>query len=81
MKMKYDESDNAIIRASRAVTDRVTDFLGNVPSHLLLLFQYPHSHCHFIMKSEDNKAIFKSQIVLLENGGYAIPSLMRSNFV
>lgn len=28
MKMKYDESDNALIRASRAVTDRVTDFLG-----------------------------------------------------
>lgn len=30
MKMKYDESDNALIRASRAVTDRVTDFLGDV---------------------------------------------------
>ncbi|XP_061587964.1 mitochondrial import inner membrane translocase subunit TIM44-like [Cololabis saira] len=28
MKMKYDESDNTLIRASRAVTDRVTDFLG-----------------------------------------------------
>lgn len=33
MKMKYDESDNALIRASRAVTDRVTDFLGN--AHIL----------------------------------------------
>lgn len=31
MKMKYDESDNALVRASRAVTDRVTDFLGNAP--------------------------------------------------
>lgn len=31
--MKYDESDNALIRASRAVTDRVTDFLGN--AHIL----------------------------------------------
>uniref|UniRef100_A0A8P4FVR4 Mitochondrial import inner membrane translocase subunit TIM44 n=1 Tax=Dicentrarchus labrax TaxID=13489 RepID=A0A8P4FVR4_DICLA len=30
MKMKYDESDNALIRASRAVTDRVTDFLGGL---------------------------------------------------
>nr|XP_056723558.1 mitochondrial import inner membrane translocase subunit TIM44 [Euleptes europaea] len=30
MKMKYDESDNAIIRASRAVTDKVTDFIGGL---------------------------------------------------
>ncbi|TNM97839.1 hypothetical protein fugu_014085 [Takifugu bimaculatus] len=30
MKMKYDESDNALIRASRAVTDKVTDFLGGL---------------------------------------------------
>uniref|UniRef100_A0A8C7Z3G4 Mitochondrial import inner membrane translocase subunit TIM44 n=1 Tax=Oryzias sinensis TaxID=183150 RepID=A0A8C7Z3G4_9TELE len=30
MKMKYDESDNALIRASRAMTDRVTDFLVNI---------------------------------------------------
>uniref|UniRef100_A0A665UXI8 Mitochondrial import inner membrane translocase subunit TIM44 n=1 Tax=Echeneis naucrates TaxID=173247 RepID=A0A665UXI8_ECHNA len=30
MKMKYDESDNALIRASRALTDRVTDFLGGL---------------------------------------------------
>lgn len=28
MKMKYDESDNMVIRASRAMTDRVTGFLG-----------------------------------------------------
>lgn len=28
MKMKYDESDNAFIRASRAVTDRMTDLIG-----------------------------------------------------
>lgn len=32
MKMKYDESDNALIRASRAVTDRVTDFVGEALS-------------------------------------------------
>uniref|UniRef100_A0A3Q3A850 Mitochondrial import inner membrane translocase subunit TIM44 n=1 Tax=Kryptolebias marmoratus TaxID=37003 RepID=A0A3Q3A850_KRYMA len=30
MKMKYDESDNALIRASRAMTDKVTDFLGGL---------------------------------------------------
>lgn len=30
MKMKYDESDNALARASRAVTDRVTDLLGGL---------------------------------------------------
>ncbi|KAF7651991.1 hypothetical protein LDENG_00102840 [Lucifuga dentata] len=30
MKMKYDESDNALIRASRAVTDRVSDFIGGL---------------------------------------------------
>uniref|UniRef100_A0A8C9XBB8 Mitochondrial import inner membrane translocase subunit TIM44 n=1 Tax=Sander lucioperca TaxID=283035 RepID=A0A8C9XBB8_SANLU len=30
MKMKYDESDNALVRASRAVTDRVTGFLGGL---------------------------------------------------
>uniref|UniRef100_A0A3Q3LJ53 Mitochondrial import inner membrane translocase subunit TIM44-like n=1 Tax=Mastacembelus armatus TaxID=205130 RepID=A0A3Q3LJ53_9TELE len=30
MKMKYDESDNALIRVSRTVTDRVTDFLGGL---------------------------------------------------
>lgn len=28
MKMKYDESDNVIIRASRAVTDKMTDIIG-----------------------------------------------------
>lgn len=30
MKMKYDESDNMVIRASRAMTDRVTGFLGGL---------------------------------------------------
>ncbi|XP_063002962.1 mitochondrial import inner membrane translocase subunit TIM44 [Elgaria multicarinata webbii] len=30
MKMKYDESDNALIRASRAVTDKVTGFIGGL---------------------------------------------------
>ncbi|XP_068175456.1 mitochondrial import inner membrane translocase subunit TIM44 isoform X2 [Antennarius striatus] len=30
MKMKYDESDNAIIRASRAVTDKMTDLIGGL---------------------------------------------------
>ncbi|XP_062306794.1 mitochondrial import inner membrane translocase subunit TIM44 [Osmerus eperlanus] len=30
MKMKYDESDNALIRASRAVTDKMTDILGGL---------------------------------------------------
>ncbi|XP_028641350.1 mitochondrial import inner membrane translocase subunit TIM44 [Grammomys surdaster] len=30
MKMKYDESDNVFIRASRAVTDKVTDMLGGL---------------------------------------------------
>ncbi|KAJ8274127.1 hypothetical protein COCON_G00087520 [Conger conger] len=30
MKMKYDESDNAVIRASRAVTDRVTGLIGGL---------------------------------------------------
>ncbi|XP_036410322.1 mitochondrial import inner membrane translocase subunit TIM44-like [Megalops cyprinoides] len=32
MKMKYDESDNVLIRASRAVTDKVTDLLGGLLS-------------------------------------------------
>ncbi|XP_008329246.1 mitochondrial import inner membrane translocase subunit TIM44 [Cynoglossus semilaevis] len=30
MKMKYDESDNALIRASRAVTDKMTDLIGGL---------------------------------------------------
>lgn len=30
MKMKYDESDNAVIRASRAITDKMTDFIGGL---------------------------------------------------
>uniref|UniRef100_A0A8C6U5Z7 Translocase of inner mitochondrial membrane 44 homolog (yeast) n=1 Tax=Neogobius melanostomus TaxID=47308 RepID=A0A8C6U5Z7_9GOBI len=30
MKMKYDESDNAFIRASRAVTDKMTDVIGGL---------------------------------------------------
>ncbi|XP_014324810.1 mitochondrial import inner membrane translocase subunit TIM44 [Xiphophorus maculatus] len=30
MKMKYDESDNVIIRASRAVTDKMTDIIGGM---------------------------------------------------
>ncbi|XP_076009662.1 mitochondrial import inner membrane translocase subunit TIM44 [Genypterus blacodes] len=30
MKMKYDESDNALIRASRAVTDKMTDVIGGL---------------------------------------------------
>lgn len=28
LKMKYDESDNVMVRASRAVTDRVSQLLG-----------------------------------------------------
>lgn len=31
MKMKYDESDNTLIRASRVMTDKVTDFIGVSP--------------------------------------------------
>lgn len=31
MKMKYDESDNILIRASRAVTDKMTDIIGERP--------------------------------------------------
>ncbi|XP_060231870.1 mitochondrial import inner membrane translocase subunit TIM44 [Meriones unguiculatus] len=30
MKMRYDESDNVLIRASRALTDKVTDLLGGL---------------------------------------------------
>lgn len=30
MKMKYDESDNSFIRASRAVTDKMTDVIGGL---------------------------------------------------
>uniref|UniRef100_A0A673VNK7 Translocase of inner mitochondrial membrane 44 n=1 Tax=Suricata suricatta TaxID=37032 RepID=A0A673VNK7_SURSU len=30
MKMKYDESDNVLIRASRTLTDKVTDLLGGL---------------------------------------------------
>ncbi|KAM9329724.1 mitochondrial import inner membrane translocase subunit TIM44 [Gastrophryne carolinensis] len=30
MKMKYDESDNAFIRASRAITDKVSDLIGGM---------------------------------------------------
>ncbi|KAJ3600167.1 hypothetical protein NHX12_034117 [Muraenolepis orangiensis] len=30
MKMKYDESDNTLVRASRAVTDKMTDLLGGL---------------------------------------------------
>ncbi|XP_063075541.1 mitochondrial import inner membrane translocase subunit TIM44-like [Engraulis encrasicolus] len=30
MKMKYDESDNALVRATRAVTDKVTDLIGGL---------------------------------------------------
>lgn len=36
MKMKYDESDNAFIRVTRAVTDRVTDFVGKLITFVLL---------------------------------------------
>lgn len=41
MKMKYDESDNAFIRASRAVTDKVTDLIGSDPSLSLAYFTHP----------------------------------------
>ncbi|XP_016287762.2 mitochondrial import inner membrane translocase subunit TIM44 isoform X2 [Monodelphis domestica] len=30
MKMKYDESDNTLIRVSRAVTDKITDLVGGL---------------------------------------------------
>ncbi|KAG9480709.1 hypothetical protein GDO78_012265 [Eleutherodactylus coqui] len=30
MKMKYDESDNALIRASRTITDKISDLFGGV---------------------------------------------------
>ena len=33
LKMKYDESDNLVIRASRAVTDRLGDALGGSVTH------------------------------------------------
>lgn len=36
MKMKYDESDNAFIRVTRAVTDRVTDFVGKLITFVFL---------------------------------------------
>lgn len=39
--MKYDESDNAFIRASRAVTDRVTDLIGTGTIPALLLPEQP----------------------------------------
>lgn len=34
MKMKYDESDNTLIRASRAITDKMTDLIGKGNQHL-----------------------------------------------
>ena len=37
MKMKYDESENGLIRASRAVTDTVTGFLGNASLPRIIL--------------------------------------------
>lgn len=37
MKMKYDESDNAFIRASRAVTDKMTDLIGE--RHLIIIYK------------------------------------------
>lgn len=36
MKIKYDESDNVLIRASRALTDKVTDLLGECGFKTLL---------------------------------------------
>ena len=30
LKMRYDESDNIMVRASRAVTDRVSQLLGKI---------------------------------------------------
>ncbi|XP_051979737.1 mitochondrial import inner membrane translocase subunit TIM44-like [Xyrauchen texanus] len=30
MKMKYDESDNSFVRASRAITDKMTDIIGGL---------------------------------------------------
>lgn len=36
MKMKYDESDNVLIRASRALTDKVTDLLGECDFRAIL---------------------------------------------
>lgn len=36
MKTKYDESDNVLIRASRALTDKVTDLLGECGFKTLL---------------------------------------------
>lgn len=41
MKMKYDESENALIRASRAVTDKMTDVLGNL---FTSPYHQPQSH-------------------------------------
>lgn len=36
MKIKYDESDNVLIRVSRALTDKVTDLLGKCGFKTLL---------------------------------------------
>lgn len=47
MKMKYDESDNALIRASRAVTDKMTDLIGDVPTSRPLVFTYERASSKF----------------------------------
>ena len=37
MKMRYDESDNALVRASRAVTEKVSDLMGKLVMAFCLL--------------------------------------------
>lgn len=50
MKMKYDESDNALIRASRAVTDKMTDLIGE----RLLMRKTRHSNVHrFVLRTAE----------------------------
>lgn len=49
MKMKYDESDNAFIRASRAVTDKMTDIIGEQLWELSVLWNTEMLHVSLFM--------------------------------
>lgn len=49
MKMKYDESDNAFIRASRAVTDKMTDIIGEAALGTVAALNHRNVTCILFM--------------------------------
>uniref|UniRef100_A0A3B4A3T1 Tim44-like domain-containing protein n=1 Tax=Periophthalmus magnuspinnatus TaxID=409849 RepID=A0A3B4A3T1_9GOBI len=85
MKMKYDESDNVVIRASRAVTDRVTEVLvynsAMIRGELDVLkdwcYEATYSQlAHPIQQARALGLLFQSKVLDIDNIDLAMGKMM-----